>query len=110
MLRVSMHFSAFIFLTVVFVNHPGDFITILGGSTIYTCSTSGVSDDFIESVQWLANDTALEEMKNVVITAAGVLRFLRITVEYNNTNIRCRATLTSGSVTTSGVSLLLIQG
>ena len=97
-------------LIIVFVNPTGEFITTLGGSATYTCTSSGVSDDFIQSVQWLVNDVALEEMDNVVVTAAGVLRFLRISVDYNNTSIRCRATLTSGSVRVSGVSLLLIQG
>ena len=101
---------AILIIIVVFVNHPGEFITSLGGGAVYTCAFSGVSDGFIESVQWLANDMVLEEQVHVVITAAGVLRFLMISVDYNNTNIRCRATLTSGNVRTSDVSLLLLQG
>ena len=101
------------YLSLVFVNPPGEFVTILGGAASYTCTTSGVSDDFIESVQWLVNGTLLQdlELDNVVVTAAGELRFFMVTVDYNVTSIWCRANLTSGNVSTSGdASLLLVQG
>ena len=90
----------------------GAFITIPGGSASYTCSTSGVSGDFIVSEQWLVNDTLLEDLElDNIMVVAGQLRFFMITMGYNNTNIRCRANLTSGSIRTSrGGSLLLIQG
>ena len=88
-------------------------VSIPGGSASFVCTTSiRISNDFIESVQWLVNDTLYEdlELDNVVVTAAGELRFSMISTDYNTTSIRCRATLTSGNVRTSEASLLLIQG
>ena len=90
---------------VVFVSPPGEFITVLGGTATYACTISGVIDGFIESTQWLANDIALEEMETVALIGTQ-LRFSMLSVEYNNTSIRCRATLTSGSVSTSEAVLL----
>ena len=95
------------------MNPDNKFITVPGGSATYTCITSILTNDNIESVQWLVNNTLVEnlELDNVVVTGLGRLRFTMTSEEYNNTNIRCRATFMSGSITTSETgSLLLIQG
>ena len=94
--------------------NPDEFITIPGGSATYACIiNSGVSGDFIESMQWLVNDTLVEdlELDNVFVTGLKRLRFTMITVEFNNTSIRCRANFTSGTIRISEEeSMLLIQG
>ena len=94
--------------------HPSVFVTILNGTASYMCATSGVTNDVIvvSSVQWLVNGRLVQNHDNVVVTATGELKFLMISRNYNRTSIRCRATLTSGSVVTSikNGSLLLIQG
>ena len=95
----------------MFVNSP-DKVVILGGSVSYSCVTSGVtSDDFIESVQWLVNGALFEDSEyDNIMVVSGRLRFFRISAGFNNTNIKCRANLMSGSVLTSVAVLLQIQG
>ena len=96
----------------MFVNPPDEFVSVLGGTASFSCITSPGSNDLITSVQWLVNDTLLENLglENVV-TTLGQLRF-RMLSEYNNhTSIRCRASLISGTVSTSrDATILLIQG
>lgn len=93
--------------------YPREFITIPGGRASYTCTASDNSPDFVQSVQWLINDTLLEnlELRNVTVTSTEKLRFSMITTNYNNTNIKCNATLSSGiaSISTEG-TLLQVQG
>ena len=91
---------------------PSGVTTVVGGSASYVCITSVASNDFIVSVQWLVNGRLLEEpeLDNVVVATTGELRFSMITLDYNNTSIRCRANLTSGIVSISSESLLLVQG
>ena len=75
----------------------------------------------ITSVEWLINRTRLEAMledlslTNVLMEFSevfrqGVLVFNNISVEYNNTNIQCRATLSNGETVDSNNFTLLIQG
>ena len=45
-----------------------------------------------------------------VVTKQGVLVFNSISVEYNNTNIQCRATLSNGETVDSNSVTLLVQG
>lgn len=94
---------------------PADtFISALSGSASFTCATSAGSNDLVDSVQWLVNGTIFEdlELDNVRNTIElGSLRFWMLTARYNNTRIKCRGTLLSGSVFTSTrASLLIIQG
>ena len=93
----------------------GEFVTIPGGSATFICVLSDVRHYFIDSVQWqwLVNATLLEELEldNAHVVTTRQLRFIMISVEYNHTSIRCRATHESGRVSTSeAASLLLIQG
>ena len=94
------------------VRPPGEFISVLGGSASFSCITLAGSNDFIESVQWLVNDTLFEdlELENAEITL-GQLQFRMLSRYHNHTSIRCRGNLTSGTVRTSNSSThLLIQG
>ncbi len=89
-------------------------VFIPGRNPTYSCaSISGT----ITSVEWLINGTRLEDLSltNVVtefseLTEQGTLRFNNISVEYNNTNIQCRATLSNGETVDSNNVTLLVQG
>ncbi len=87
---------------------------IPGDNTIYYCWSS--SGTIITSVQWLINGTRLEDLNltNVEtefsqLSRLGYLSFSDISVEYNNTNIQCRATF-NGETLNSNNSTLLVQG
>ncbi len=65
----------------------------------------------------MINGTLLEDLNltNVVtelsqVTRLGGLRFNSISVEHNNTNIQCRATLIIGESVESNNAALLVQG
>ena len=71
----------------------------------------------ITSVEWLINGTRLEDLSltNVEtefsqLSRQGTLVFNNISVEYNNTNIQCRATLSNGETVDSNNVTLLVQG
>ena len=85
-----------------------------GGNPIYNCVSSSAT---IASVEWLINGTGLEDLNltNVVtefseLTGQGILLFNDVSVEYNNTNIQCRATLSNGDTVNSWTSTLVVQG
>ncbi len=68
------------------------------------------------SVEWLINGTRLEDLSLtnvetvfVELSRQGSLRFNNIYVEYNNTNIQCRATLSNGETVDSNNVALLVQ-
>ena len=89
-------------------------VFIPGENPIYNCASSSAT---ITSVEWLINGTPLEDLglTNVVIvfselTRRGTLLFNDISVEYNNTNIQCRATLSNGETVDSNSHILLVQG
>ena len=97
----------------MFVDPSGEFVTIPGGSATFTCVPSGANYDLVERVQWLVNATPFEALEqiNAYVVTSRQLMFTMISVEYNRTSIRCRATHESGHVSTSeAASLLLIQG
>ncbi len=48
-------------------------------------------------------------LSNVAIRQGGLV-FNNISVEYNNTNIQCRATLSNGETVDSNSATLLVQG
>ena len=107
--------STYVWFHVVFVSPPDVFITIINGTASYTCVVAGISNDFIDTAQWLLNNTIIDnedlEQGNLVISSSTTsLSFRVVPVRYNGTSIKCRATLTSGRVTTSSSSMLLIQG
>ena len=96
----------------VFVS-PGDVVAIPGGSATFSCFASPVISEVVTSAQWLLNGTLLEDsdIDNVQTMSGTIqLRFSPVSLEYNTTRIRCRGTLTSGSIITSGENMLLIQG
>ncbi len=71
----------------------------------------------ITSVEWLINGTRLEDLsltnvetQFIELFRQGGLVFNNISVEYNNTNIQCRATLSNGETVDSNYFTLLVQG
>ncbi len=73
-----------------------------------------ISGTTITSVEWLINGTRLEdfsltnvETQFIELFRQGSLVFSNISVEYNNTNIQCRATLSNGETNSA---TLLVQG
>ncbi len=68
----------------------------------------------ITSVEWLINGTRLEDLSLTnefsQLTKQGVLVFNNISMEYNNTNIQCRATLSNGETVDTNNVTLLVQG
>ncbi len=87
-------------------------VIILGGETTYTCRVTGT----IQQIQWLVNGTQLEDLnkrdgiEDDVTFGIGHLTFRNISEEYNNTNIQCIVTLTSGEIIRSNSATLLVQG
>ncbi len=86
-------------------------VFITGSNPTYRCGCD------ITSVEWLINGTQLEDLSltNVEtefsqLTRQGTLVFSNISVEYNNTNIQCRATLSNGETLNSNIIPLLVQG
>ena len=71
----------------------------------------------IASVHWLINGTRLEDLSLTKVetefsqlSRQGTLVFMNISVEYNNTNIQCRANLSNGETVDSNNVTLLVQG
>ena len=86
-----------------------------GANPVYICGLNTESDN-ITSVQWLINGRQLEDLNlpNVEIGfnqyyGMRVLRFNSISVEYNNTNIQCRATFSNGETAGSNNVKLLVE-
>ncbi len=101
-------------ISIVTLTSPGS-VFIPGDNPIFNCASLPHTN--ITSVQWLINGTRLEDLSftNVVtdfseLTRQGVLVFNNISVEYNNTNIQCRATLSNGETVDSNDFTLLVQG
>ncbi len=95
---------------VLLSSSKGD-VFIPGRNPVLTCaSISGI----IISVEWLINGTELEDLSLTNVEAGfigqGVLVFNNISVEYNNTNIQCRANLSNGETVDSNDFTLLVQG
>ncbi len=89
-------------------------IFISGNNPSMVCGSSSAT---ITSVQWLINGTQYEDLSltNVVqrfsqLTGQETLVFNNISVEFNNTNIQCRATLSNGETEDSNNVTLLVQG
>ncbi len=75
-----------------------------------------INNDGNIQYHWLVNDTQLENFNlgdRVQVDESrttGILSFINITEEYNDTIIQCEATLTSGEIVYSNNALLLVQG
>ncbi len=102
-------------LFLVRLSSSNDIVSIPGYYSIYYCwSSSGIIT--ITSVEWLINGTQLEDLSltNVEtefsqLLRQGTLVFNIISVEYNNTNIQCRATLSNGETADSNSVTLLVR-
>ena len=70
----------------------------------------------IQQYHWLVNGTQLEDLnlgngvQVVESRSTGILSFINIPEEYNDTIIQCEATLTSGEIIYSNNAILLVQG
>ncbi len=90
-------------------------VFIPGHDPVLNCAS--LSGTTITSVEWLKNGTQFEDLSltNVEtgfsqLSRQGTLVFSNISVEYNNTNIQCRATLNNGETVDSNNFTLLVQG
>ncbi len=84
---------------------------------VLNCGSASDVTITITSVQWLINGTPLADLSlaNVgtefsQISRQGTLIFNNISVEYNNTNIQCRANSSNGETADSNSLTLLVQG
>ena len=99
---------------------PADevYVSVQGGEVEFTCSPERTSTITINGVQWLVNNSALEDLnlslartEFSVIVQIGFLYFTNLTLGYNMTNISCEVNTSSGMIISSDShSLLLIQG
>ena len=101
---------------------PSDeFVSVLGGAATFRCFTT-IPGTTIVSVEWLVNGTLLTNLvssfRNVSVTfntvggGVGILQFADLPLEYNNTQISCNATFSTGqfrSSTTTSI-LRILQG
>ncbi len=75
-----------------------------------------INNPGIQQFQWLVNGTPLEDndqrdgIEEHMTRTTGILTFLNVTVEYNNTTIQCIANYTSGAIMYSNSAKLLVQG
>ncbi len=117
--RATSLYSVYIYwylISIVQLSSSNGNIFIPGGrNPVYSCAS--LSGTTITSVEWLINGTQLEDLglTNVVtglteLTKQEVLVFNNISVEYNNTNIQCRATLSNRETVDSNNDTLLVQG
>ncbi len=106
------------YLILVRLSSSGD-VFIPGVNPVFNCGSASDATitTTITSVQWLINGTPLGDfsLTNVEtefsqLSSQGTLVFNSISVEYNNTNIQCRATLSNGETVDSNNSTLLVQG
>lgn len=92
----------------------GEYVSFPGGNATFVCTSTGMP---IRDITWMANTTELKESFNTTIEFAdiglgvGTLMFINITINYNNTEIKCRANHLSGAVVESNIAtLLVLQG
>ena len=90
----------------------GPAVSYVGADPVFTCQTG----DDIMSVQWLLNGTLDDGLNmNVVFdfsqtSHVGSLLIRDVPMEYNGTTIQCRANSSSGSITYSNITTMIIQG
>ena len=106
--------------SIVFVLPPEPYVTYAGGSAEFDCLS--VSTMTIRSIVWFINGSLLEDLTlgnvrqallrvdgNTAIQG-GSLRFADIPVEHNTTIIQCLVESSTGNVTRSPNTSLLVQG
>ncbi len=103
-----------LYVLVLLISSNGN-VFIPGRDPVLNCAS--LSDTTITSVEWLINGTRLEDLsltnvetQFIELFRQGGLVFNNISVEYNNTNIQCRATLSNGETVDSNNFTLLVQG
>ena len=90
----------------------GPAVSYVGADSVFTCQ---IDDDFV-SVRWLLNGTLDDGLNmNVVsdfsqISRVGSLLIRDVLMEYNGTTIQCRANSSSGNITYSNITTMLVQG
>ena len=91
-------------------------MSVLGGTAVFRCLTT-IPSLTINNVEWLANGIPLTDVmssfRNVSVSqrnGIGTLQFADLPLEYNNTQISCNATFSTGEVessaTTSNLKIL----
>ncbi len=103
---------------VVRVAPPDHFLAIPGSNISFTCYPVH-GNDRIQSVDWLFNETRLEDLNLQEIQAdfvsfangLGRLRITRVPIHFNGTTVQCIATLSGGNTQLSNIaSILILQG
>ncbi len=109
-----LYINVFTFGFLVILNSNGN-VYITGRNPALSCAS--ISGTTITSVEWLINGTRLEDLsltnvetQFIELSRQGILVFNNISVEYNNTNILCRANLSNGETINSNDFTLLVQG
>ncbi len=113
---VSVATFIYYYLILVILISSGN-VFIPGVNPVLNCGSASDATITITSVQWLINGTPLEDLSftNVEtefsqISRQGTLVFNNISVEYNNTNIQCRANSSNGETVDYNNAILLVQG
>ena len=89
-------------------------MSVPGGVAVFSCAKG----QQISGVQWLVNDTALQDLNLRNVSASfsdrlhmGILQFSDLPLEYNMTRIKCSVSTSNSEVIESERDvLLLIQG
>ena len=95
-------------------------MSVLGGAAVFRCLTT-IPSLTINNVEWLVNRMPLTDVmimssfRNVSVSqrnGIGTLRFADLPLEYNNTQISCSATFSTGEVesSTTTSNLKILQG
>ena len=103
-----------IFLRAVDIRPSGEFVAVVNDTAIFRC----LSNSHLDSVRWIVNGTLFEDgsLRNVNQSFSrtfgiGQLTFSNLPQHYNNTDIGCKATDSSGMTLFSRhATLLLVQG
>ena len=111
---MSIIMSFFYLMHVVALLPSRSVTSRVGGYASLTCTVSA-SLGSLEDIQWTLNGTLLTDLNITGVEMipgffGGVLRFTGLSAEFNQTTIRCIATLQSGGILTSDTTLLLLQG
>ena len=97
---------------------PHQRVIIPGRSTTFTCRYRANITDPVLRIIWLINGTQLDQedlnqrdgIESDDLHDVGHLYFNNISVEYNDTTIRCLIFFTSSNLITSNIAILLVQG
>ncbi len=94
---------------------PNEKVIPTGGYVTFTCINRATNEDV--QFQWLVNGTRVENLnlEDMIMTDdrnnfVGLILFMNITVDYNNTIVQCKVNFTSGDIILSDNATLLVQG